>query len=145
MSGWDKHAVFYSNQAQFPQGDLAAADITRHSSLCKFKEFLRGFTDPTDDFPYRESLVHNRDHVTVAIEDLDAFDAELADRIRKAPTNYLPLFETVGSEVLTSLRSKVAGETGEMEEPITGDVQIFLSSKENCVSMGSIDVLKLIL
>ena len=35
--------------------------------------------------------MHNRDHVTVAIEDLDAFDAELADRIRKAPTNYLPL------------------------------------------------------
>ena len=54
-------------------------------------------------------------------------------------------FETVGSEVLTSLRSKVVGETGEMEEPVTGDVQTFLSSKENCVSMGSIDVLKLIL
>ena len=54
-------------------------------------------------------------------------------------------FETVGSEVLANLRSKVTGETGEMEEPVTSDVQIFLSSKENCVSMGSIDVLKLIL
>ena len=54
-------------------------------------------------------------------------------------------FETVGSEVLASLRSKVAGETGEMEAPVTGDVQIFLSSKENCVSMGSFNVLKLIL
>uniref|UniRef100_A0ACD5ZC25 Uncharacterized protein n=1 Tax=Avena sativa TaxID=4498 RepID=A0ACD5ZC25_AVESA len=138
MSGWDEGAVFYSDQAQFPQGDPAAADITRHSALRKFKEFLRGFTGPTGDFPYRESLVHNRDHVTVAIEDLDAFDAELADRIRKAPADYLPLFETAGSEVLASLRSKVAGETGEMEEPITGDVQIFLSSKENCLSMRSI-------
>lgn len=38
-----------------------------------------------------ESLVHNRDHVTVAIEDLDAFDAELADKIRKSPADYLPL------------------------------------------------------
>ncbi|KAM0929749.1 hypothetical protein ACQ4PT_001376 [Festuca glaucescens] len=138
MSGWDEGAVFYSDQAQFPQGDPAAADITRHSALRKFKEFLRGFTGPNGDFPYRESLVHNRDHVTVAIEDLDAFDAELADRIRKAPADYLPLFETAGSEVLASLRSKVAGETGEMEEPVTGDVQIFLSSKENCVSMRSI-------
>lgn len=27
-----------------------------------------------------------------------------------------------------------------MEEPVTGDVQIFLSSKENCVSMRSIGV-----
>ncbi|OAY69397.1 DNA replication licensing factor MCM5 [Ananas comosus] len=72
------------------------------------------------------------------MEDLDAFDALLSDKIRKSPADYLPLFETAAAEVLVSLRSKVAGETGEMEEPVTGDVQIFLSSKENCVSMRSI-------
>uniref|UniRef100_A0A0D9V1H3 DNA replication licensing factor MCM5 n=1 Tax=Leersia perrieri TaxID=77586 RepID=A0A0D9V1H3_9ORYZ len=141
MSGWDEGAVFYSDQAQFPRGGPGgdpSADLTRHSALRKFKEFLRGFTAPTGDFPYRESLVHNRDHVTVTIEDLDAFDAELSDKIRKSPADYLPLFETAASEVLASLRSKVAGETGEMEEPVTGDVQIFLSSKENCLSMRSI-------
>jgi DNA replication licensing factor MCM5 len=27
-----------------------------------------------------------------------------------------------------------------MEEPVTGDVQIFLSSKENCLSMRSVGV-----
>jgi DNA replication licensing factor MCM5 len=141
MSGWDEGAVFYSDQAQFPRGGPGgdpAADLSRHSALRKFKEFLRGFTGPTGDFPYRESLVHNRDHVTVAIEDLDAFDAELSDKIRKSPADYLPLFETAAAEVLASLRSKVAGETGEMEEPVTGDVQIFLSSKENCLSLRSI-------
>lgn len=42
--------------------------------------------------------------------------------------------------MLASLRSKVAGETGEMEEPVTGDVQIFLSSKEGSVSMRSVGV-----
>ncbi|KAF0921118.1 hypothetical protein E2562_038651 [Oryza meyeriana var. granulata] len=123
MSGWDEGAVFYSDQAQFPRGAPGgdpSSDITRHSAL------------------RNESLVHNRDHVTVAIEDLDAFDAELSDKIRKSPADYLPLFETAASEVLASLRSKVAGETGEMEEPVTGDVQIFLSSKENCLSMRSI-------
>uniref|UniRef100_A0A0E0LBT0 DNA replication licensing factor MCM5 n=1 Tax=Oryza punctata TaxID=4537 RepID=A0A0E0LBT0_ORYPU len=141
MSGWDEGAVFYSDQAQFPRGGPGgdpSADLTRHSALRMLKEFLRGFTGPTGDFPYRESLVHNRDHVTVAIEDLDAFDTELSDKIRKSPADYLPLFETAASEVLASLRSKVAGETGEMEEPVTGDVQIFLSSKENCLSMRSI-------
>ncbi|GJN22494.1 hypothetical protein PR202_gb10059 [Eleusine coracana subsp. coracana] len=139
MSGWDEGAVFYSDQAQFPgPGGDPTTDLTHHSALRKFKEFLRGFTGPTGDFPYRESLVHNRDHVTVAIEDLDAFDAELSDKIRKSPADYLPLFETAASEVLTSLRSKVAGDTGEMEEPVTGDVQIFLASKENSVSMRSI-------
>ena len=49
-------------------------------------------------------------------------------------------FETAAAEVLASLRSKVAGETGEMEEPVTGDVQIFLSSKEKCLPMRSIGV-----
>lgn len=49
-------------------------------------------------------------------------------------------FETAAAEVLASLRSKVANETGEMEEPDTGDVQIFLSSNENSVSMRSIGV-----
>ena len=58
MSGWDEGAVFYSDQAQFPQGDPAAADITRHSALRKFKEFLRGFTGPTGDFTYRYTLPH---------------------------------------------------------------------------------------
>lgn len=51
-----------------------------------------------------------------------------------------PQFETAASEVLAGLRSKVAGETGEMEEPVTGDVQIFLSSKESSVSMRLIGV-----
>ncbi|XP_008784797.2 DNA replication licensing factor MCM5 [Phoenix dactylifera] len=139
MSGWDEGAVFYSDQAQFPRGgDPDQGSLTRHSALRKFKEFIRGFNGDKGDFPYRESLVHNTDHLTVAMEDLDAFDAVLSDKIRKSPAEYLPLFETAAAEVLASLRSKVATETGEMEEPVTGDVQIFLSSKENSVSMRSI-------
>lgn len=39
-----------------------------------------------------------------------------------------------------SLKSKVPGETGEMEEPETRDVQILLTSKEDPVSMRSVGV-----
>ncbi|XP_010942148.1 DNA replication licensing factor MCM5 [Elaeis guineensis] len=140
MSGWDEGAVFYSDQAQFPRGggDPDQGSLTRHSALRKFKEFIRGFNGDKGDFPYRESLVHNPDRLTVAMEDLDAFDAVLSDKIRKSPAEYFPLFESAAAEVLASLRSKVAAETGEMEEPVTGDVQVFLSSKENSVSMRSI-------
>ena len=42
--------------------------------------------------------------------------------------------------MLTSLKSKIAGDSGEMEEPVSGDVQIFLSSKENSVSIRSLGV-----
>ncbi|KAJ4754431.1 DNA helicase [Rhynchospora pubera] len=137
MSGWDEGAVYYSDQAQFPRGGDPDQNnsVTPHAALRKFKEFIRGFHGSKGDFPYRESLVHNPEHLTVALEDLDAFDSELSEKLRNSPAEYLPLFETAASEILASLRSKVAGETGEMEEPVTGDVQIFLSSKENCISM----------
>lgn len=39
-----------------------------------------------------------------------------------------------------SLKSKVPGETGELEEPMSGEVQIMLSSKEDSVSMRSLGV-----
>lgn len=39
-----------------------------------------------------------------------------------------------------NLKSKVAGETGEMEDPVTGEVQILLTSKEDSVSMRSLGV-----
>lgn len=39
-----------------------------------------------------------------------------------------------------SLRSKVAGETGEMEDPVTGDVQVLLTSREDPVSMRFLGV-----
>ncbi|XP_072953307.1 DNA replication licensing factor MCM5 [Typha angustifolia] len=140
MSGWDEGAVFYSDQAQFPRGggDPDQSSLTNHTALRKFKEFIRGFNGDKGDFPYRESLVHNPEHLTVAMEDLDAFDAVLSDKIRKSPADYLPLFETAAAEVLASIRSKVEGDMGQMEEPVTGEVQILLSSKENCVSMRSI-------
>ena len=39
-----------------------------------------------------------------------------------------------------NLKTKVAGETGEMVEPVPGDVQILLTSKEDSVSMRSLGV-----
>ncbi|KAL1816124.1 hypothetical protein ACET3Z_018698 [Daucus carota] len=60
---------------------------------------------------------------------------DLRDLLRKNPANYLPLFETAAAEVLACLRSRVSGESGEMEEPETEEVQIFLTSKEDPVSM----------
>ena len=49
-------------------------------------------------------------------------------------------FETAAAEVLVSLRSKVAGETGEMEDPVTGEVQVLLTSREDPVSMRLLGV-----
>lgn len=138
MSGWDEGPIFYSDQAQFPRGDPDHGALTRHSALRKFKEFIRSFNGVKGDFPYREGLVHNPKFLPVAIEDIDSFDAELSEKVRKAPADFLPLFESAAAEVLAGLKSKIAGEAGEMEEPSTGEVQVLLSSKENSISIRSL-------
>ncbi|RVW43691.1 DNA replication licensing factor MCM5 [Vitis vinifera] len=134
MSGWDEGAVYYSDQAQFPRGGAGAGDpettATRHSALRKFKEFIRGFESDKNVFPYRESLVHNPTYLRVDMEDLHAFDADLPAKLRSSPADYLPLVHWT--------LALVAGETGELEEPMTGEVQILLTSKEDSVSMRSL-------
>jgi len=149
--------------------DDPEAAASRHSVLQKLKEFIRGFETDKNVFPYRESLVHNPKSLLVDMEDLDAFDPDLPSKLRSAPADYLPLvnhlslcllpfpnlwklcflmflvfffsqFETAAAEVLVSLRSKVAGETGEMEDPVTGDVQVLLTSREDPVSMRFLGV-----
>ncbi|WCJ29845.1 DNA replication licensing factor MCM5 [Euphorbia peplus] len=136
MSGWDEGAVFYSDQAQFPEsGSDTAAAASRHTILQKLKEFIRNFESKKNVFPYRESLVHNPRSLLVHLEDILSFDSDLPSLLRSSPADYLPLFETAAAEVLQGLRLKEQAESGEMKEPDVREVQILLSSKEDPVSM----------
>eukprot|EP00249_Psilotum_nudum_P028869 c38848_g1_i1 orf=883-3066(-) len=138
MSGWDEGTIFYSDQAHFPAGDPDQGSLTRHTAQRKFKEFIRSYHGPKGDFSYRESLLHNPHYLPVAMEDLDFYDGELSEKIRRTPADYLPLFEQAAAEVLGGLKSKVPGEAGEMEEPSTGEIQVLLSSKENPTSIRAL-------
>jgi DNA replication licensing factor MCM5 len=134
MSGWDEGAVYYSDQPQFPEaGD--AATISPHAVLTKFKEFIRNFEIEQNCFPYREALLDNPKRLVVHLEDLLSFDSDLPSLIRSAPADYLPVFEKAAGEVLTGLKMREANEGGVMEEPLTRDVQILLTSREDPVSM----------
>ncbi|KAK2646724.1 hypothetical protein Ddye_021919 [Dipteronia dyeriana] len=132
MSGWDEGAVFYSDQAQFPD-DATGATGRRHSVQMKLKEFIRNFEKEKNVFPYRESLIQNPSFLLVHLEDLLSFDAHLPSLLRSSPADYLPLFEVAAAEVLASLKMKV-----DMEEPKVGQVQILLASKEDSLSMRSL-------
>ncbi|XP_009766363.1 DNA replication licensing factor MCM5 [Nicotiana tabacum] len=148
MSGWDEGAVYYSDQAQFPHGgggatgDNENGGASRHVILRKFKEFIRNFSDKTQPnvFPYREALLENQTHLIINLSDLLSYerDQTLPELLRQNPADYLPLFETAAAEVLASLRSRVAGESGEMEEPEIGEVQILLRSEQDPMSMRSL-------
>lgn len=95
MSGWDEGAVFYSDQAQFPEdgagGATTEAARRRHSVQIKFKEFIRNFEKEKNVFPYRESLIENPKFLLVHLEDLLSFDADLPSLLRSSPADYLPL------------------------------------------------------
>ncbi|CAH9093431.1 unnamed protein product [Cuscuta europaea] len=146
MSGWDEGAVYYSDQAQFPHGggsgDSNQATKSRHVILQKFKEFIRNFPHKSQPnlFPYREALLENPKSLIVNLSDLLSYerDQTLPELLRQNPADYLPLFETAAAEVLASLRSRVAGETGEMEEPETGEVQILLRSEQDSISIRAL-------
>ncbi|XP_062078304.1 DNA replication licensing factor MCM5 [Humulus lupulus] len=145
MSGWDEGAIYYSDQAQSlgdgsgGLGDHAAGgNATNHSVLLKFKEFIRSFETDKNVFPYRESLLHNSKFLLVDLEDLHSFDSDLPAKLRSAPADFLPLFENAAGQVLANLKTKVAGNEGQLEEPVPEDVQILLTSREDSVSMRSL-------
>ncbi|CAJ2634552.1 unnamed protein product [Trifolium pratense] len=140
MSGWDEGGVYYSDQAHSWDDGRGEGEATasNHTILQKFKEFIRNFETGNNVFPYRESLLHNPKFLTVDMEDLDSFDPDLPSKLRSSPADILPLFETAAAQVLVNLKTKVAGDTGVMEDAAPGDVQILLTSKEDSVSMRSL-------
>ncbi|GAA0157607.1 DNA metabolism protein [Lithospermum erythrorhizon] len=148
MSGWDEGAVYYSDQAQFPPGSvndddgLSSSGQSRHVILSKLKEFIRNFQRKSEPnvFPYRESLLENPRKLVVNLSDLLSYEPHqtLPELLRQNPADYLPLFETAAAEVLGSLKSRVTGETGELEEPEIGEVQILLKSEQDPLSIRTL-------
>lgn len=49
-------------------------------------------------------------------------------------------FEVGAADVLVGLKSKESGKDGELEEPVTGDVQVLLTSKEKATSIRGLTV-----
>lgn len=137
MAGWDEGNVYYT-EAGYNDDDQEEERLTRHTSQQLFKEFIRSFTGSRDEFIYRDALLHNPKCLQVAMEDLDRYDEELVERLRRQPTEYLPAFEVAAGEVLVGLKSKVVVGRGELEDPVTGDVQVMLSSKEHPMSIRAL-------
>ncbi|KAL3693748.1 hypothetical protein R1sor_007399 [Riccia sorocarpa] len=138
MSGWDEGNVFYSDQDLVDQNGEDNGVANRLVVQGKFKEFIRSYGELNGYFPYRAALLQNSNFLPVNLDDLDNFDMEMGDLIRKNPAEYVPLFEAAAAEVAVGLRAKVTGDRGDMEEPTTGDIQLLLSSKQNSVSIRSL-------
>ena len=140
FSGFDANQVFYSDNFG---GDTGAADdgnVTNLAAKKRFKEFLRQFHEEGNNlsYKYRDDLRRNyaqRQYwINVNVEDLSSFDESLADKLYKAPTDYLPLFE----EAATEFADEVTSPRPEGEEEVE-KMQVTLQSEANPSSIRELN------
>ena len=103
MEGVDNPGVFFSDNFAPDDGGSGPAGGSNLATKKGFKEFLRQFSEDGFHFRYRDDLKRRYNlrqyWVEVNVQDLSSFDEKLADRLRKNPTEMLPLFEEAATEV----------------------------------------------
>ena len=99
--------MFYSDNFGSQDGD-GQGDLANNLAVKKrFKEFLRQFHDgghTAFSYKYRDALKRNyalhQYWINVNLEDVASFDEAIADKLYKAPSDFLPLFEEAATEVI---------------------------------------------
>lgn len=96
----------------------------------KLKDFLRVFHTGNFNYIYRDALRSNynsaRYWLEVDLKDLNSFDEELGELVKKQPTEVLPLFEDAAKEVVDEItRPRPEGEDQ------VKNIQLMLRSEAN--------------
>ncbi|KAK3869216.1 hypothetical protein Pcinc_025464 [Petrolisthes cinctipes] len=136
MEGFDDPGIFFSdNFASEDQHDQNQVNLQAVKK--KFKEFLREFHEGNFHYRYRDVLKRQYNLqqycLEVSIEDVASFDETLADKLKKAPTEHLPLFEEAAKEVADEVTAPRP--TGEEE---VEDIQVMLSSASHPVDVRNL-------
>ncbi|XP_037789719.1 DNA replication licensing factor Mcm5-like [Penaeus monodon] len=136
MEGFDDPGIFFSdNFSSEDQQDQS--QINLQAVKKKFKEFLRQFHEGNFNYKYRDSLKRQYNlrqfFLEVSLEDVASFDETLADKLKKAPTEHLPLFEEAAKEVA----DEVTAPRPQGEEKVE-DIQITLTSASNPVDVRNL-------
>lgn len=129
MAGFDDPGIFFSDN--FGSEDHQdESQINRQQTKNKFREFIRQFHEGNFSYRYRDQLKRHYNlgqyYLEVDIEDISSFDAVLAEKLQKLPSEHLPLFEEAAKEVA----DEVTRPRPEGEEEIQ-DVQVMLKSAAN--------------
>jgi len=132
-TGFDQSEVFFTDP--FGSEDQSTDPSTNLTEAKRrFRDFIRGFHEGNYVYPYRDQLKRNYNLgeyvLDVSIDDLSSFDELLADKVRKLPTEYLPVFEDAAKDMADEVtRPRPVGE----EE--VQDIQITLHSEANPISL----------
>ncbi|KAK8749781.1 hypothetical protein OTU49_015539 [Cherax quadricarinatus] len=126
MEGFDDPGIFFSdNFSTEEQNDQNQVNLQAVKK--KFREFLREFHEGNFNYKYRDSLKRQYNLrkycLEVSLEDVASFDETLADKLKKLPTEHIPLFEEAAKEVADEVTSPRP-----LGEEKVEDIQIMLSS-----------------
>lgn len=143
MSGFDDMGVFFVDT--FSTDEINSGDNAKMNMMNikkKLREFLRQFQTGQFNYIYRDSLRNNytsgRYWLEVDLKDVNSYDEELGELIKKQPTEVLPLFEEAAKEVADEItRPRPEGE--ENVKPI----QVMLRSEANPILIRQLTVLNL--
>jgi len=109
--GFDDPGVFFSDNFSDSQGD-AQNNVANKK---QFLKFIKEYQEGNFAFKYRDALKRNylrRDYqLEVNLADLAGFDEQLAEKVKKAPGEMLPLFEEAAREAADDItQPRVEGE-----------------------------------
>ncbi|KAF6003170.1 minichromosome maintenance protein 5 [Cyanidiococcus yangmingshanensis] len=128
---WHAAPVYYTDQGL---GEVASGEREAGVSLHERRiiEFLLQFRQAPNVFPYRDQLVrhvHARKRwLEVSLEDIQAFDEELAGFIRRSPNEWVERIEQAVGRVIRRLRLPLE----EFDAAVAAaPVQVLLHSQEN--------------
>ncbi|GBP61185.1 DNA replication licensing factor Mcm5 [Eumeta japonica] len=133
MEGFDDPGVFFSDNFGLEENE-SQQQINLQAVKNKFKEFIRKFQVANFDYKYRDELKRNYNlgqyWVEINIEDLSSYDEVLAEKLRKKPTEYLPILEEAALEIADELTAPRPEGEEKME-----DIQVLLSSNAHTINL----------
>ena len=142
MSGFDDMGVFFvdtfsTDDANTENGGSSKVNFMNIKK--KLREFLRQFQTGQFNYIYRDSLRNNynsgRYWLEVDLTDLNSYDEELGELVKKQPTDVLPLFEEAAKEVADEI-TRPRPEGDDHVKPI----QVMLRSEANPVLIRQLTV-----
>jgi DNA replication licensing factor MCM5 len=132
MSGFDDMGLFFVDTFATDEinGGNDPNKVNYMAIQKKLKDFLRVFHTGNFNYIYRDALRNNynsgRYWLEVDLKDVNSYDEELGEQVKKQPTEVLPLFEDAAKEIADEItRPRPEGE--EQVKPI----QVMLRSEAN--------------
>jgi len=133
MSGFDDMGLFFVDT--FSTDEIGGNDPNKTNFMAiqkKLKDFLRVFHTGNMNYIYRDALRNNynsgRYWLEIDLKDVNSYDEELGEQVKKQPTEVLPLFEDAAKEIA----DEITRPRPEGEETVK-NIQVMIRSEANPV------------